>query len=78
MERFVSPAYPEAFASGCIINAFTPQNDRSTESLVMAIKQFKVDVVVVIDYEMLTNKLKMSLKDIQGLQIIEVPKSGGI
>jgi hypothetical protein len=24
LERYVSPAYPEAFASGCIINAFTP------------------------------------------------------
>lgn len=75
MERFVSPAYPEAFASGCIINGFTPQNERSTESLVQAIKQFKVDIVVVVDYEMLANKLKDSLP---GLQIIEVAKSGGI
>lgn len=24
LERFVAPAYPEAFASGCIINGFTP------------------------------------------------------
>ena len=24
LERFIAPAYPEAFASGCIINGFTP------------------------------------------------------
>jgi hypothetical protein len=24
LEKFVAPAYPEAFASGCIINGFTP------------------------------------------------------
>ena len=24
LESFVAPAYPESFASGCIINGFTP------------------------------------------------------
>lgn len=38
LERFVAPAYPEAFASGCIINGFTPQNDRTTESLAEAVR----------------------------------------
>jgi len=63
LERFVAPAYPESFASGCIINGFTPQNDRTTESLAESVRQFKVDVVIVIDHEMLASKLQQMLKD---------------
>ena len=59
----MAPAYPEAFASGVIINGFTPMNERSTESLAEAARQFKVDVIVVVDDEMLTNRLKNKLKD---------------
>ncbi len=51
----IAPPYPEMFASGTIINGFTPSSDRSTESLAEAIRQFKVDVVIVVDYEMLAN-----------------------
>jgi hypothetical protein len=36
LEKFVAPAYPEVYASGVIINGFTPLNDRSTESLAEA------------------------------------------
>ncbi len=75
MEQLVSPAYPEAFASGCIINGFTPHNDRSTESLMQAVRHFHVDIVVVVDYEMLANKLRSNMRDVQ---VIEVPKSGGV
>jgi hypothetical protein len=60
LEKFVAPAYPEAYASGVIINAFTPQSE---ELLAETIKQFKVDIVIVIDYEMLANKLKGLLRD---------------
>lgn len=77
IQKFVAPAYPEMFASGTIINGFTPSSDRSTESLAEAIRQFKVDVVLVVDYEMLANQLKELLKN-QNVMVIEIPKSGGV
>lgn len=64
LEKFVAPAYPEVFASGVIINGFTPLNDRSTDSLAEAARQFKVDVIIIVDYEMLANRLKNQLKDL--------------
>ena len=78
LEKFVAPAYPEVFASGVIINGFTPLNDRSTDSLAEAARQFKVDVIIIVDYEMLANRLKNQLKDLPQIQIIQVPKSGGV
>jgi hypothetical protein len=78
LEALVAPPYPEVFASGVIINGFTPLNDRSTDSLAEACRQFKVDVVVIVDYEMLANRLKNQLKDMSHIQIIQVPKSGGV
>jgi hypothetical protein len=65
------------FASGTIINGFTPSSDRSTESLAEAIRQFKVNIVLVVDFEMLANQLKELLKG-QAVQIIELNKSGGV
>lgn len=53
----VAPAYPEMFASGVIINGFTPTTERTTEMLAEAIKIFKVNVVVVLDNEMLNQSL---------------------
>jgi hypothetical protein len=49
----VASPIPEVFCSGTIINGFTPLNKRETDSLLFAIKSFKVNVVLVIDYEKL-------------------------
>ena len=47
----MAPPYPELFASGCIINGFTPGDKKETESLVEVIRKFNVDIVIVIDFE---------------------------
>ena len=65
MEKLVAPPYPSLFASGCIINGFTPQEKRykkETESLIKAIDKFKVDIVIVIDYEKLEKQLENEFK----------------
>jgi predicted metallo-beta-lactamase superfamily hydrolase len=66
------------FASGIIINGFTPSSDRATESLVEAIKQFKVDIVCVIDFESLVEDLRTLLKANPDIVIIDTPKSNGV
>lgn len=66
------------YASGIIINGFTPSSDRSTESLVEAIKQFKVDIVCVIDFESLIEDLRTLLKSSPEVLIIDTPKSNGV
>jgi len=70
---------PEVYASGLIINGFTPNpsKKRETESLCHAIKQFKVSIVIVIDYEKLEKDIVLGVKD-SNLKIIKVPKSPGI
>lgn len=85
MEKLVAPAYPELFASGIIINGFTPQDKRDTHILVEAIKSFKVGTVLVVDNERLENEIRNYLmKDAQRLQrpmttnIISLQKSGGV
>lgn len=70
LENMVSPAYPELFASGCIINGFTPQDKRETETLIEAIKAFEVSVVLVVDNEKLENDIKYSLGGSQNVTII--------
>jgi len=57
MSGMVAPVYPEIFASGIIINAYTPNDKRDTETLVKAVKAFNVGVVLVIDYEKLENDI---------------------
>lgn len=53
MQEIVSPVFPSLYASGCVINGFTPQDRTQTETLVKAIVEFGVDVVLVIDHEKL-------------------------
>lgn len=52
------------YASGVIINGFTPSssNKRDVQSLCHAIKQFKVSVVIVIDREELEKVLTTGLQ----------------
>jgi hypothetical protein len=78
-EEEIAPVNPEVYASGLIINGFTPNpsKKRETESLCHAIKQFKVSVVIVIDYEKLEKDIVLGVKD-SNLKIIKVPKSPGI
>ncbi len=78
-EEVIAPVNPEVYASGLIINGFTPNpsKKRETESLCHAIKQFKVHVVLVIDYEKLEKDIVLGVKD-SSLKIIKVPKSPGI
>ena len=77
MEKIVAPPYPELFASGCIINGFTPQDRRETESLVQAIREFKVNVVLVVDDEKLENDIRNMHKD-KDILVIQLNKSGGV
>ncbi len=65
MENLVAPAYPELFASGCIINAFTPQDRRDTETLIESIRAFKVDIVLVVDNEKLENDVRNYIRNDQ-------------
>ena len=66
------------FASGTVINGFTPTNKFETDSLVQAIRLFKVKVVLVIDHEKLERDIATALKDDSSIKIIKVPKSPGI
>jgi len=50
------------FASGTIINGFTPMNKRETDTLCNSIKLFGVKVVLVIDYEKLEKDIVTFLK----------------
>jgi hypothetical protein len=61
MATSVSPAYPEPFASGNIINAFSPGKGQ-LEPLVNAIKAFSVDIVLVIEHEKLEQDIKNALQ----------------
>jgi len=48
-EKMVAPPFPELFAAGSVINAYSPQDKKQTESLVEAIKAFNVKIVLVVD-----------------------------
>lgn len=41
-EEMIAPSQPEIFASGMIINGFTPTNRAETETLCKAIKLYNV------------------------------------
>ena len=60
VQQLVRPVFPQLFASGCIINAFTPDG-RQTDILLNAIDKFDVDVVLVIDNERLEKSLTQKL-----------------
>ena len=76
----VAPIQPEIFASGSIINTFSPTNRRETELILHAIKLFDVKVVLVIDYEKLEKDILSFLQQNQltDIKVIKVPKSPGI
>lgn len=76
----VAPIQPEIFASGSIINTFSPTNRRETELILHAIKLFDVKVVLVIDYEKLEKDIQSFLQQNQltDIKVIKVPKSPGI
>jgi hypothetical protein len=81
MEDMVCPVFPELYASGAIINGFTPDDKRQTDSLMHAIREFNVDVVLVIDNERLERDITKKLADVgrEGQTIVvKVPKSSGI
>ncbi|CDW77180.1 polyribonucleotide 5-hydroxyl-kinase clp1 [Stylonychia lemnae] len=85
LQKLVSPPYPELFASGCIINGYTPQDKRDTETLIEAIKAFNVGTVLVVDNERLENEIRNALARDATRQnkplltnIIPLQKSGGV
>ena len=49
--QVVAPPYPEHFASGTIINGFTPTDKNQIDTLVKAAKEFHVNVILVMDSE---------------------------
>lgn len=82
-DEMVAPSQPEIFASGMIINGYTPVNKAETETLCKAIKLFNVKVVLVLDHEKLEKDIKEYLRLTQSpgaiqVNIIKVPKSPGI
>ena len=69
------------FASGTIINGFTPDNKKQTETLMEAVESFRCGVVLVIDNEKLYHDIgqKVALKGKQNeVIVVKVPKSQGI
>ena len=60
--ELVAPTSPEVFASGLIINSFTPVNKMETETLCKAIKSFNVKVVLVLDHEKLEKDIQNYLR----------------
>ena len=77
----VRPVFPEMFASGTIINGFTPDNKKQTETLMEAVESFRCGVVLVIDNEKLYHDIgqKVALKGKQNeVIVVKVPKSQGI
>ena len=77
----VRPVFPEMFASGTIINGFTPDTKQQTDTLMNAIEQFRCGVVLVIDNERLERDIQNRLAQ-RGKQsdvvVVKVPKSQGI
>jgi hypothetical protein len=61
-DETVAPSQPEIFASGMIINGFTPVNRAETETLCKAIKLFNVQVVLVLDHEKLEKDIREFLR----------------
>ena len=77
----VRPVFPEMFASGTIINGFTPDKKnyrQQTETLMNAIESFRCGVVLVIDNEKLERDI-MSRLEQRGQQsdvvVVQVHKS---
>ena len=82
-EEMIAPSQPEIFASGMIINGFTPTNRAETETLCKAIKLYNVQVVLVLDHEKLEKDIREFLRlnpslDASQVKIIKVPKNPGI
>ena len=81
MAKFVRPVFPELFASGTIIDGFTPEDKKQTSTLMEAIKALNVGVVIVIDNERLQKEINEKLAEV-GMEnktvVIKVPKSQGI
>ena len=79
----VKPVFPEVFASGTIINGFTPDNNnkQQTDSLINAIQAFRCGVVLVLDNEKLERDIinRLSQRGKQNeVTVVKVPKSQGI
>jgi len=79
--EMIRPVFPEMFASGTIVNGFTPDKREQTDTLMKAITSFNCSVVLVIDNEKLERDIINSLAA-QGKQnevhVVKVPKSQGI
>ena len=81
MASLVRPVFPELFASGSIIDAFTPDDKTQISTLMHAIEQFNVGIVLVIDNEMLQKEINEKLTEIgrqDSVIVLKVPKSQGI
>jgi transcriptional antiterminator len=88
MQDIVNPVFPALYASGCVINGFTPIDRSQTETLVRAIVDFAVDVVLVIDHEKLEKDIINIMKQRHSMHhskeplkmpiVLKVPKSPGI
>eukprot|EP00118_Oscarella_pearsei_P027672 m.311271 g.311271 ORF g.311271 m.311271 type:complete len:432 (+) comp63879_c0_seq1:45-1340(+) len=73
--RFKSP---ECRASGCVINTCGWIDGFGYMSLLHAVKEFDVNVVLVLDQERLYNQLQANLGTSKGVQVVLLPKSGGV
>ena len=59
--EMIRPVFPEMFASGTIVNGFTPDKREQTDTLMKAITSFNCSVVLVIDNEKLERDIINSL-----------------
>jgi len=75
----IAPAFSEPFASGTIINGYTPQGRNDIETLCKSAKQFNVTVILVMESESIEKEIQDMLKAMKHeATVIQVPKSKGI
>jgi hypothetical protein len=54
----VSPAFSEPYASGTIINGYTPIGSQQIETLVKSAKEFNVNVILVMESESIEKEIQ--------------------
>ncbi len=76
-DSYVSPANPELFASGVVINGFTPSDKREMGTLVETVRKFDVNVVLVLESERLFLDLEKNFRN-SAVKIVQLPKQNGV
>lgn len=71
-------AIPDSRIGGCVINTCGWIDAFGYEALVHAAQAFEVNTILVLDHERLYNQLKMAFNSSKEVQVVLLPKSGGV